>query len=43
MEYQIGGLPSPAIRDTPMCEFIGINPAETIPLYSLTMGIIPGK
>lgn len=43
MEYYVGGLPSPAMRDTAMCTFLGINPSEHIPLYSLTMGIIPGK
>lgn len=43
IQHHIGGLPSPAMRDSPMCEFLEINPASCIPLYTLTMGIIPEK
>lgn len=43
MQYQVGGLPSPAMRDTSMCTFLNLDPEESIPLYTLTMGAIPGK
>ncbi|MCH9611056.1 MAG: hypothetical protein S4CHLAM81_13880 [Chlamydiales bacterium] len=41
MQYKVGGLPSPAMRDTAMCNFLNIDPNDCIPLYSLTMGLIP--
>ncbi len=43
VQYNVGGLPSPAMRDSPMCTFLNIDPCECIPIYSLTMGIIPKK
>lgn len=43
IQFHVGTLPSPAVRDSPMCEFLGINPVVCIPLYTLTMGIIPEK
>lgn len=43
MQYHVGGLPSPAMRDSKMCEFLNIEPDQVIPLYTLAMGTIPGK
>jgi len=43
MQYHVGGLPSPAMRDSKMCEFLNIESDEFIPIYTLAMGIIPGK
>jgi SagB-type dehydrogenase family enzyme len=43
MQYHLGGLPSPAMRDSPMCEFLQINPNFCMPLYTITMGIIAEK
>jgi len=43
MQYHLGGLPSPAMRDSPMCEFLQINPNSCMPLYTITMGIIAEK
>ena len=43
MQYHVGGLPSPAMRDTPMCTFLNLDLNQCIPLYTLTMGIIPKR
>lgn len=43
MQYLLGGLPSPAMRDSPMCKFLQINPNSCMPLYTITMGIIAEK
>jgi len=43
IQHHVGALPSPAMRDSSMCEFLGIDPAAYIPLYTLTMGIIAEK
>jgi SagB-type dehydrogenase family enzyme len=40
MQYNIGGLPSPAMRDSQICKFLEIYPNQCIPIYSLTMGMI---
>ncbi len=40
IQYHIGALPSPAMRDTSMCQFLGIDPTFKIPIYSVSMGII---
>jgi len=41
MQNLIGGLPSPAMQDTQLCSFLDMNPATCIPIYNITMGIIP--
>jgi SagB-type dehydrogenase family enzyme len=41
MQNNIGGLPSPAMKDNDMCSFLKINPCEYIPIYTVTMGVIP--
>ena len=41
MQHSIGGLPSPAMRDSQMCSFLEIDPSKCIPIYSITMGIVP--
>lgn len=38
MQHSIGGLPSPAMRDSLMCSFLNIDPMKCIPIYSVTMG-----
>ncbi len=40
MQHSIGGLPSPAMKDSQMCSFLEIDPSKCIPIYSITMGII---
>jgi|GEM_PF-4289310 len=40
MQHQIGGLPSPAMRDSQMCDFLNLDPNQCIPLYTVTMGVI---
>lgn len=41
IQHSVGGLPSPAMRDSEMCSFLDIDPNKCIPIYSVTMGIIP--
>lgn len=41
MQYNLGGLPSPAMKDTEMASILGLDIAQQIPIYSLIMGIIP--
>ena len=41
MQHSVGGLPSPAMKDSQMCSFLDIDPNQCIPIYSITMGIIP--
>lgn len=41
MQNLIGGLPSPAMQDTQLCSFLEINPTDCIPIYNVTMGLIP--
>lgn len=41
MQHDVGGLPSPAMKDSQMCSFLEIDPSKCIPIYSITMGIIP--
>lgn len=41
MQHSVGGLPSPAMKDSQMCSFLEIDPSKYIPIYSITMGIIP--
>jgi SagB-type dehydrogenase family enzyme len=43
MQHFVGGLPSPAMKDSQMCSFLGIDPNKSIPIYSVTMGIVPEK
>lgn len=40
MQNSVGGLPSPAMKDSEMCEFLNLNLAEYIPIYTITMGLI---
>ncbi len=40
MQNSIGGLPSPAMKDSQMCVFLEIDPSKCIPIYSITMGIV---
>ncbi len=39
MQHHVGGLPSPAMLDSQMCNFLNLDPNQCIPLYTLTMGI----
>jgi SagB-type dehydrogenase family enzyme len=41
MQHSVGGLPSPAMKDTQMCSFLDIDPNKCIPIYTITMGIVP--
>lgn len=40
-QHSVGGLPSPAMKDSQMCSFLEIDPNKCIPIYSITMGIVP--
>jgi SagB-type dehydrogenase family enzyme len=40
--YGLGTVPTPAIRDSACCDLLGLDPLYDLPIYTLTMGPIPG-
>ena len=40
IDYNVGGLPSPAMKDSKMCEMLNLDPDYLLPVYSVTMGSI---